>query len=175
MALKEITMKLIQGSFAKRAVMVGLIAGSSILAASAFAVSPAAQEGHGGCEAMHGDMDHAKWEAHRAEHLSELKAKLKLKPGQEAAWNTFAKSSQPAMHRKDEERKAARGEFAKLHTPERLDKMQAMSDMRRASMVERAKAIKAFYAQLTPEQQGVFDAQAMPGRHMEKHHSHSES
>lgn len=170
-------MKLIQGSFAKRAVMVGLIASSSILAASAFAVSPVAQEGHGGCEAMHGDMDqdHAKWEAHRAERLSELKTKLKLKPGQEAAWNTFAKSSQPAMHRKDEDRKAERGEFAKLHTPERLDKMLAMSDMRRANMVERAKAIKAFYAQLTPEQQSVFDAQAMHGRHMGKHHSHSES
>jgi hypothetical protein len=36
-SLKKIAMKLTQGSFAKRALMVGLIAGSGILAASAFA------------------------------------------------------------------------------------------------------------------------------------------
>jgi len=173
--LKEIAMKLIRGTFARRALMVGLIAGSGILAASAFAVPAGSPESKAGCEAMHGQKSHAKWEERRAEHLTELKEKLKLKPGQEAAWNTFAKSSQTGMHASDAERKAGRDEFAKLPTPERLDKMLAMSDMRRAKMAERAKAIKAFYAQLTPEQQRVFDAEAMPGRHMKGHHSHPAS
>lgn len=168
-------MKLIQGSFAKRALMVGLIAGSGILAASAFAVSAGGPASKGGCEAGHGQMVHAKWEEHRAEHLSQLKEKLKLKPAQEAAWNTFAKASQPGMRPAEAERQAQRGEFAKLHTPERLDKMLAMSDLRRARMVERTQAIKTFYAQLTPEQQSVFDAEAMPGRHMGQHHRHHQS
>jgi len=58
-----------------------------------------------------------------------------------------------------------RGELAKLNTPQRLDKMLAMSEQRRARMIERSQATKAFYAQLTPAQQDVFDVEAMPGRH----------
>jgi hypothetical protein len=69
------------------------------------------------------------------------------------------------------DRQAMRAELDKLSTPQRLDKMQAMSDMRRARMLERTQAIKAFYAQLTPEQQSVFDAEAMSGRHP-GHRSH---
>jgi Spy/CpxP family protein refolding chaperone len=48
-----------------------------------------------------------------------------------------------------------------------------MADKRHARMAERAEAIKAFYAQLTPEQQKVFDAEAMPNRHRgHRHHRH---
>jgi Spy/CpxP family protein refolding chaperone len=166
-------MKLIQGSFTKRAVMVGLIAGSAILAASSFAMPTGGPEGKAGCEARHGQKVDGKWEEQRAKHLSELKGKLKLTPGQEAAWNTFASASQPGMHRMGADRQAMRGEFAKLNTPQRLDKMLAMSELRRAKMVEHSQATKAFYAQLTPEQQGVFDAEAMPGRHRgHGHHRH---
>jgi hypothetical protein len=161
-------MKLIHGSLNKRALMVGLIAGGSILAASSFAMPGGDPAGKGGCEARHGQEVHAKREAHRAERLSGLKEKLKLAPQQEAAWNAFASASQPAMRPGDGQ--AMRGEFAKLSTPQRLDKMMAMSEARRAKMAERAQAIKAFYAQLTPEQQSVFDAEAMPGRH--GHHAH---
>jgi hypothetical protein len=64
-----------------------------------------------------------------------------------------------------------RAEFEKLSTPQRLDKMLEMSEVRRAWLAERAEAVKAFYGQLTPEQQQVFDSQAMPGRHG-GHHAH---
>jgi len=47
-------MKSIQGSFAKRALMVGLIAGSGILAASSFAMPAGGAEGKAGCEAKQG-------------------------------------------------------------------------------------------------------------------------
>jgi periplasmic protein CpxP/Spy len=157
-------MKLIQGSFAKRALMVGLIAGSGILAASSFAMTAGAPAGKEGCEARHGQKDHAKWEERRASHLSELKDKLKLSPAQEAAWNTFTRTHQPGM-RQGVDRQAMRAEFEKLSTPQRLDKMLALSDVRRARMVERAQATKAFYAQLSPEQQGVFDAEVKANRH----------
>jgi len=39
-------------------------------------------------------------------------------------------------------------------------------------MSERAAATKAFYAQLTPEQQKVFDAEALPARRRGQHHRH---
>lgn len=152
-------MKLIPGSFTKRALMVGLIAGSGILAVSSFAMPAGGPAGKEGCEARHGQADHAKWEARRAAHLTELKEKLKLRPDQEAAWNTFASATQPAMRQAGADRQAMRGEFEKLNTPQRLDRMQAMSEVRRTRMLERTQAIKAFYAQLSPAQQSVFDAE----------------
>lgn len=168
-------MKLIQGSFAKRALIVGLFAGSGILAASSFAMEAGSPESKGGCEARHGQHHHAKGEGFRAERLSGLKEKLKLQPQQEAAWNAYVSSAQPGMHRVGADRQAMRAEFEKLNTPQRLDKMLAMSDVRRAKMLERAQTIKAFYAQLTPEQQSVFDAEAKPGHHRghEQHHVQS--
>lgn len=158
-------MKSIHASFTKRALIAGLLAGSGILAASSFAMTAGGPEGKPGCEARQGQKVHAKWEARRAAHLAELKQKLELRPGQEAAWNTFVSASQPGMHSMDGERRAMRVEFEKLSTPERLDRMLSMSEARNARLAARADAIKAFYAQLTPEQQGVFDAEAMPGRH----------
>ncbi|MHB1187524.1 Spy/CpxP family protein refolding chaperone [Thiobacillus sp.] len=168
-------MKSNRATLTKRALMVGLLAGSGILAASSFAMPDSGTAGKPGCEARHGQNADAKTGDRRAEHLAALREKLKLAPGQEAAWNTFAGASQPGMHRMGGDRKAMRAEFAKLSTPERLDRMQAMSDVRRAKMAERAEMTKAFYAQLTAEQQKVFDAEAMPqrhrGRHAHRHHA----
>jgi hypothetical protein len=50
-----------------------------------------------------------------------------------------------------------RGEFARLTTPERLDRMREMRAVRNAEMDRRADATKTFYAQLTPPQQKAFD------------------
>jgi hypothetical protein len=151
--------------------MAGLIAGGSILAASSFAMPAGNPDAKPGCEARHGNKLHAKGEAHHGKHLAKLKEKLNLKPEQEAAWNAFASTAKPGVQRTGMDRAAKKAEFAKLSTPERLDKMLAMADMRRVRMAERAAAVKAFYAQLTPEQQGVFDAEARPKRHG-GHHFH---
>jgi len=164
-------MKSIRTALTQRALMVGLLAGSGILAASSFAMPAGDTAGKPGCEARHGQKADAR-EARRAEHLSALKAKLNLVPEQEVAWNSFASAGQPGMHRMGGDRQAMRGEFAKLSTPERLDRMQARSEMRRVKMAGRAEAIKTFYAQLTPEQQKVFDAEALTGRHPGRHHRH---
>lgn len=162
-------MKSNQGSFTKRALLAGLIAGSGILAASAYAVADRS-DAQPRCEARHGQQAHAERQAKRAAHLTGLKEKLKLGAGQEAAWNAFAAAAQPGPRHPGMDRKAMHEEFAKLSTPERLDRMQALSEMRRARMAERIAATKAFYAQLSPEQQRVFDAEAMPGRHLRGHH-----
>jgi Spy/CpxP family protein refolding chaperone len=165
MSLKEIAMKSNQGTFIKRAVLAGLIAGSGILAASAYAVSADRAAGSSRCEAQQLHKGESGREGRRAAHLASLKEKLKLAAEQEAAWNTFVASAHPGPRQPGMDRQAMREAFEKLSTPERLDRMQAMMEMRRARMAERAVVTKAFYAQLSPEQQQVFDAEAMPGRH----------
>ena len=90
-----------------------------------------------------------------------LKAQLKITAAQEGAWTTFTTSMQPPARgvRPD------KGDFDKLTTPERIDKMRAMRTEHDAAMDKRADATKAFYATLSPEQQKVFDANAMPRMH----------
>jgi periplasmic protein CpxP/Spy len=159
-----------KASFTKRAVLVGLLAGSGILAASAYATADRESAGTQRCD-RHA-MKANQWEAHHAERMAGLKDKLKLAPEQEAAWNTFAEASQPGPRHMDADREAMRSEFEKLNTPQRLDRMLAVSEVRRARMAERVAATKAFYAQLSAEQQRVFDAEAMLGLQRGHRHHH---
>lgn len=164
-------MKSIQGSFGKRTLLAAILAGGGILAVSAYAVTgggPAADTPR--CEAGYGPKSDGRWEAKRARHLAALKEKLKLASHQEAAWNTFVEATRPAP-RQGTGRAAMRDELAKLDTPQRLDRMLAMSEARRVRLAERAEATKAFYAQLSPDQQRVFDAEAVTGRHHGHRHA----
>ena len=161
-------MKLIQASFSKCVLMVGLLACSSILVASSFAMStgePTRKVGWEVKQHTQAEWVGQQWVGQRSEHMSDLKDKLKLNPQQEATWNSFARASKAGMYSMGGDRKATRGEFEKLKTPPRLDKRLAMSDIRRAKMLERSRATKAFYAQLSPQQKAVFDAEAKPNRH----------
>ena len=140
----------------KGLVLAGLLAGMghAAVAQTAAATPPPASTER---TARH---DPAKMHEHMLKRQAELKAKLKLTAAQESAWTTFVASMQPPAKgpRPD------RAEFDKLTTPERIDKMQALRTERNAEMDKRADATKAFYAALTPEQQKVFDANAMPHR-----------
>ncbi len=173
-------MSKIQSLFSKRAVMAGLLAGSAVLAATSFAM-PGGVGGPGGpgCEARQGqqaqrqEMRQAFRKDMRAKRLAVLKDKLQLQPRQEAAWQAFTNAVPGKGPMAREGRQALRDELGKLSTPERLDRMMARADERRARMVQGAEAVKQFYAQLSPEQQKVFDAEARPfreGRH--GHHRH---
>lgn len=117
-----------------------------------------------------------------AERQARLKAALKLTPEQEATWSAFVARTalEPRMGGQD---RAQREDWSKLTTPERLDKMQARHAERGEQMAKRIEATKSFYADLTPEQQKVFDTQGMRGmggmhqggqrgdrHHMGKHH-----
>ncbi|WP_394788146.1 Spy/CpxP family protein refolding chaperone [Rhodoferax sp.] len=102
--------------------------------------------------------DPAEMREHMLKRQAALKAKLNLTAAQEGAWSTFTAALQPPAKgpRPD------RAEFDKLTTPERIDKMRALRTERDAEMDKRTDATKVFYAVLTPEQQKVFDANAMP-------------
>ena len=125
-------------------------------------------QGLGGHHGRMGNMDPARMQAMMEKRQAVLKAQLKLTPAQEGAWTAFTDAMKPAavmtpMQRPDPV------EMAKLTTPERIDKMKALRDERMktmtAAMDKRAEATKTFYAALTPEQQKVFDASSMQGRH----------
>ena len=136
----------------KGLVLAGLLA---TLGATAFAADapppppPAAGMAH---------HDPAKMQEHMQKRQAALKAQLKLTAAQEGAWTTFTTSMQPPAKGP----RPAKADFEKLTTPERIDKMRAMRAERDAEMDKRADATKAFYATLSPEQQKVFDANAMP-------------
>ena len=110
-----------------------------------------------------GKMDATRMQANMEKRAAELKAQLKLTPAQEGAWTTFTAAMKPPANM--QAKRAEHAEIQKLPIPERIDKMKAlhtqhMNEMS-AAMDKRGEATKAFYATLTPEQQKVFDANAM--------------
>ncbi|WP_066271270.1 Spy/CpxP family protein refolding chaperone [Hydrogenophaga palleronii] len=98
-----------------------------------------------------------------AERQAALKDELKLTPAQEPAWNAFIARTQPQAGVGPARERGSREDWTKLTTPQRLDKMQALKAERDAAMAKRVDAIKAFYAQLNPEQQKVFDSKRIGG------------
>ena len=113
-------------------------------------------------------MDPAKMQERMHQRQAELKARLQLSPGQEAAWNSFVEAHKPPTRPQRmtrEEREQRRAEFAAMTTPQRLDQMQALKARRDAEMQGRADATRSFYAALTPAQQKVFDQSTLRGRH----------
>ena len=123
----------------------------------------------------------AKMKAMMAKRHAALKTKLNITTAQEGAWTTYTEAMQPPAkmgqmgHHQTAEQRA---EFAKLTTPERIDKMRALRTQRMTEMStamdQRGEATKAFYAVLSPEQQKTFDSQQhaawgkAKGKHMHR-------
>ena len=108
---------------------------------------------------------HERMAKHWEQRQAELKTKLKLTPAQEPAWAAFAQTSKPPA--KPHMQHLSHDELAKLSTPERLDKMNAMHEenlkVMQTHMKQREDAVRAFYKTLTPEQQKTFDAETLRG------------
>jgi periplasmic protein CpxP/Spy len=113
--------------------------------------------GPGAGRAEHGHMDPQRMQEYLAKRQAALKEKLQITPAQEGAWTTYMSALKPASNVQRPER----GEFDKLTTPERIDRMRALRVAHEAEMDKRADATKAFYAALTPEQKKVFDAETL--------------
>lgn len=109
-----------------------------------------------------GRMDPARMQQRMVEHharrMAELKARLKITPAQEGAWSAFAAAQQPPTQ--PPRAPMGRSELDKLSTPQRIDLMEKHQAERAARMKQHGDAVKAFYAQLSPEQQKTFDEQA---------------
>ena len=122
-------------------------------------------EGEGGAWAGE-RMDHhrAQMAKFHEKRLAALKTKLKLNANQETAWAAFAQAHQPPAEGLNHH--LNREALAKMRTPERLDDMQKQVDTHRQAMEGHMKqmmdATRQFYAQLSPDQQKVFDAETLP-------------
>ena len=141
-----------------------LLAGASVTAMA---------RGPGDCDERHSGPHAEKMQQHMADRLAkreaDLKAALKLTAEQETAWTQFTSAVKPPAM--DSKNRPSREELAKLTTPQRMDKMQALKAERDAHMAQRIAATKAFYAALTPEQQKVFDEQTRQmGGHGDRGH-----
>ncbi|MBV8619862.1 MAG: Spy/CpxP family protein refolding chaperone [Curvibacter sp.] len=140
----------------------GLVAQAQTATPAAAPATPAPMaQGH-----EHHGPSPARMQAMFAKHLEKLKAKLKITPEQEGAWSTFTDAIKPPSNPPAHPDHA---EWAKLTTPERIDRMQAMHSARAAEMSKRADATKTFYAALNADQQKVFDAESL---RMMSHHFH---
>ena len=142
---------------------------SVLLAGTALAAMVPAQAqpmmGERGMYQDNGHM-HENISKHMEKRQAELKAKLHLAAGQEAAWNTFVQSMKPPA--KPLAQHMDRDELAKLSTPERLDKMNAAHEANikamETHMKQRNDATREFYSHLSAEQQKVFDTETLPER-----------
>jgi periplasmic protein CpxP/Spy len=138
-----------------------LLAGSAIAA-----VAPAQAQPMMGEMGVHHDEGrmHDRMSKQWDKRQVELKTKLHLAPSQEPAWNAFVQGmkmpAKPLMQPMDREA------LAKLSTPERMEKMNALHEANLAAMQahikQRSEATRTFYNQLSAEQQKVFDAETLP-------------
>ena len=102
-----------------------------------------------------------------AKHQAKLREALKLTPEQEGAWNAFVEKMKPSGP-------MGRPDWSKLDketAPERMENMMAFMQARQAQMQGRLQAVKDFYAQLTPDQQKVFDREFMSRHHQRRSQS----
>lgn len=130
-----------------------------------------------------GRMDPSRMQQKMSERMAELKAKLRLNGAQEDAWAQYLAAMQPpadaGQRMGRENRKQMHEEWKTMTTPQRIERMNAMKAQRDAHMLKRNEATLAFYQTLSPDQQQVFDANAMGagqhgrrGEHGGKHRHH---
>ncbi|MGE8201386.1 MAG: Spy/CpxP family protein refolding chaperone [Variovorax sp.] len=173
-------------SLRQRIVWASLLGSAALASSGAFAQAPAAStpaaptaavaqaDNAAVPKAQHKRMDPAqrmeRMQERRTKRLAALKDKLKLTAAQEGAWSTFTAATQPPGGPRPH---MDRAEFAKLTTPQRLERMEARRAERSAMFAKRAEATKTFYAALTPEQQKTFDAETVHfGGHRGDHDGH---
>jgi periplasmic protein CpxP/Spy len=149
----------------KHLIAAGLLAGLAFATGAQTQPSPSVGPTPAAMRQHHGRFDPARMQEHIAKRQAQLKEKLQITPAQEAAWSAYTTAMQPPANAKPPEH----GEFDKLTTPERIDRMRAMRAARAAEMDKRAEATKVFYAALSPEQKKVFDAETAPRQHARHH------
>jgi periplasmic protein CpxP/Spy len=139
-----------------------VLAAAGLAAVAQTQMPPAPPAGAGAPRMMQGErgMDPARMQRFREERmqrrLGELKQILQITPQQEGAWTSWTTALRPAQFQRP-----SRVEFARMTTPERIDRMKALRAQRSAEMDKRLDATKTFYAGLSAEQKRLFDAQGM--------------
>ena len=124
------------------------IAATGALAAAAGAVQ-AQPQGPGGPGAEGGQQQ------------PDLSAVLHLRPDQQAAYARYKANAQPSPDQINQRRAAAQG-LASVPTPARLDRIAMLLRLQMDMFQRNADATRAFYSQLSPDQQRTFDQVTAP-------------
>ena len=143
----------------KQLAVAGLLAGLGFAAFAQPQQPMPMQPGQGQPHMMMHGGDHGQMMQERmARRLNDLKQQLQITAAQEGAWNNWTQSMRPAANRPQRPNFV---EMARMTTPQRIDRMRELRNQRNAEHDRRADATKAFYAQLSAQQQKVFDEQSM--------------
>ena len=140
---------------------------SLLVASTTFvAAIPAQAQPMMGEMGMHHDEGrmHERMSKHWEKRQAELKGKLHLTAAQEPAWNAFVDGMK--LPNKPLNQPMDRDALAKLSTPDRMEKMNAMHEANLAAMQthikQRTEVTRTFYSQLNTEQKKIFDAETLP-------------
>lgn len=87
---------------------------------------------------------------------------LHLRPDQMSAFHSFQAASQPSPDEINRLRGASPQTLAGLATPQRLDRIGAFISVQQQMFRRSADATRAFYGQLSPDQQRTFDHLTAP-------------
>ncbi|MFV0681212.1 Spy/CpxP family protein refolding chaperone [Ottowia sp.] len=139
-----------------------------VLAQSAPPAPPAPAPAFKSVKAIMGDEDEESKQSEQERRLERankrfertmdtFKRQLKITPAQEPAWSSFQAAMRPSFADDYEYLSISSEELAPLTAPEQIDLTEKRRADRQAVVLQRGKAIKAFYTQLTPYQQGAFD------------------
>jgi len=90
------------------------------------------------------------------QYLGRLHYDLRLRPEQEGAWQTFQQSYREDPRQEDEERDAEQ-RMPRMNGPQRMDMAIHMAERDLENLRRQGDALKAFYAQLSQQQQRTFD------------------
>ena len=96
-----------------------------------------------------------------AQQQPDLSVILHLRPDQQGAYASFRAASQPSPDQVSQMH-AARQNLTSLPTPARLDRIAAVLRLQMDMFQRNAQATRAFYSQLSPDQQHTFDQVTAP-------------
>ena len=96
----------------------------------------------------------ARYQAERKAKLPQMHAALKITPEQQGAWNDFVRDTALTMD------DFVVPTVVPPTTPERVDLIDSFQQTRLDAQKRRNRAVKAFYAKLTPEQRAIMDGKA---------------
>lgn len=142
-----------------------LIIGAAALGFSAAALPAMAGEGEPRQYAAT-KFDPAKMQEHMDQRAKRIHDALKIAPAQESAWQAYLSALKSNMPQRGQFDRAA---FKQMPAPERMEKRIEMSRNHITRMESNLAATKTFYAQLTPEQQKLFDEKAGRFGHHRQH------
>lgn len=95
------------------------------------------------------------------QELNRLHYDLRLNPSQEGAWQQFQQSYREDPRQAQEEQDAEQ-RMPRMNGPQRMDMAIHMAERDLDNLRRQGDALKAFYAQLSPQQQRTFDRDTLP-------------